>query len=85
MSRRERISYQPAMNKIPAYLDQYLGRNSFVLIYPYRPVIRKPLFITHNTCRIPPVRTAPFYRCNGDIRRMSEHGLSADEETLHPR
>jgi hypothetical protein len=22
------------MNKIPAYLDQYLGRNSFVLIYP---------------------------------------------------
>ena len=31
------------------------------------------------------VRTAPFYRCNGDIRRMSEHGLSADEETLHPR
>ena len=34
MSRRERISYQPAMNKIPAYLDQYLGRNSFVLIYP---------------------------------------------------
>ena len=34
MSRRERISSQPAMNKIPAYLDQYLGRNSFVLIYP---------------------------------------------------
>ena len=34
MSRRERISYQPTMNKIPAYLDQYLGRNSFVLIYP---------------------------------------------------
>lgn len=34
MSRRDRLSYQTAMSRIPAYLERYLGRNSFVLIYP---------------------------------------------------
>lgn len=34
MSRRERTSYLPMMSKVPAYLDQHLQKNSFVLIYP---------------------------------------------------
>ena len=34
MSRRERISYQSAMNRVPGYLDEYLRDNSFVLVFP---------------------------------------------------
>ncbi|WP_295937937.1 cation:proton antiporter [uncultured Alistipes sp.] len=34
MSRRERISYHPAMSKVPAYLEQFFADNSFVLLYP---------------------------------------------------
>ncbi|MDE6623363.1 MAG: cation:proton antiporter [Alistipes sp.] len=34
MSRRDRISYHPAMNRVPGYLEEHLGRNSFVLVYP---------------------------------------------------
>lgn len=34
MSRRERISYQAGMYRIPAYLDETLQDNSFVLVYP---------------------------------------------------
>lgn len=34
MSRRERISYHSAMSRIPAYLEQELPHNSFVLIFP---------------------------------------------------
>ena len=34
MSRRDRISYQAGMNRIPAYLDEQLPDRSFVLVYP---------------------------------------------------
>ncbi|MCM1301473.1 MAG: cation:proton antiporter [Bacteroides cellulosilyticus] len=34
MSRRDRISYQAGMNRIPAYLDETLRANNFVLVYP---------------------------------------------------
>ncbi len=34
MSRRERISYQAAMSRVPGYLEERLARNSFVLVYP---------------------------------------------------
>lgn len=34
MSRRDRISYQTAMNRVPGYLDAHLPRNSFVMLYP---------------------------------------------------
>ncbi|MDE5708001.1 MAG: cation:proton antiporter [Alistipes sp.] len=34
MSRRDRISYQAGMHRIPAYLDETLRGNSFVLVYP---------------------------------------------------
>ena len=34
MSRRDRVSYQAGMVRIPAYLDEQLRDNSFVLVYP---------------------------------------------------
>ncbi len=34
MSRRDRVSYQAGMNRLPAYLYEKLRENSFVLIYP---------------------------------------------------
>lgn len=34
MSRRERVSYHPAMSKVPAYMEQFFADNSFVLVYP---------------------------------------------------
>lgn len=34
MSRRDRVSYQAGMARIPAYLDETLHDNSFVLVYP---------------------------------------------------
>ena len=34
MSRRDRISYHPAMSRIPAYLEKHLPDNSYVLLYP---------------------------------------------------
>lgn len=34
MSRRDRISYHPAMNRVPGYLEERIDRNSFVLLYP---------------------------------------------------
>lgn len=34
LSRRERISYNPGMNRIPGYLNKYFQANSFVLVYP---------------------------------------------------
>lgn len=34
MSRRDRISYQNAMSRVPAYLEQSLPDNSFVLVFP---------------------------------------------------
>lgn len=34
MSRRDRISYQAGMSRMPAYLDETLKTNSFVLVYP---------------------------------------------------
>lgn len=34
MSRRDRISYHPAMSRIPAYVEQYAARHNFVLIFP---------------------------------------------------
>ena len=34
MSRRDRISYQAGMYRIPAYLDENMADHSFVLVYP---------------------------------------------------
>ena len=34
MSRRERISYQAAMSRIPAYVEEHLKDNSRMLLYP---------------------------------------------------
>lgn len=34
LSRRNFVSYQPAMEKIPEYLDSYFAENSLLLIYP---------------------------------------------------
>jgi Kef-type K+ transport system membrane component KefB/nucleotide-binding universal stress UspA family protein len=34
LSRKDRLSYQSAMPKIPGYLDKYFEQNSFILIYP---------------------------------------------------
>ena len=34
MSRRDRISYQAGMARIPAHLDETLHGNSFVLVFP---------------------------------------------------
>lgn len=34
MSRRDRISYQPGMGRIPAYLEEQYPNNSFVLLFP---------------------------------------------------
>lgn len=34
MSRRDRISYQTGMGRMPAYLDETLTDNNFVLVYP---------------------------------------------------
>ncbi len=34
MSRRDRLSYHPAMGRLPAYMEQYFPNNSFVLLYP---------------------------------------------------
>jgi Kef-type K+ transport system membrane component KefB len=38
MSRPNKISYTPAMEKIPAYLNKYFRSNNFVLIYPIQTV-----------------------------------------------
>lgn len=34
MSRRDRISYQAAMSRMPGYLEEQLPRNSFVMVFP---------------------------------------------------
>lgn len=34
MSRHDRISYNPGMNRIPGYLNKYFQANSFILVYP---------------------------------------------------
>ncbi len=34
MSRRDHLSYQPGMSRMPGYLDETLRNNSFVLLYP---------------------------------------------------
>ncbi len=34
LSRKDKPSYQNAMNKVPAYLNKYFVKNSFILIYP---------------------------------------------------
>ena len=34
MSRRERVSYHPAMSRIPGYLEQHFAGYSYVLLYP---------------------------------------------------
>ncbi|MEG2612998.1 MAG: cation:proton antiporter, partial [Alistipes sp.] len=34
MSRRDRISYNAAMSRIPAQMEQYLATNSFILLFP---------------------------------------------------
>lgn len=34
MSRRDRISYHPSMNRVPNLMEQYFAGHSFVLIYP---------------------------------------------------
>lgn len=34
MSRKDRISYQRKMNKIPIYLNKYFQKNNYIIIYP---------------------------------------------------
>jgi len=34
MSRRDRLSYHPAMSKVPGYMEQFFAGHSFVLVYP---------------------------------------------------
>lgn len=34
MSRRDRISYQAAMNRVPGYLEELLPHNSYVMLFP---------------------------------------------------
>ncbi len=34
MSRRDRISYQSTMSRVPNFLEEYLPTNSFVMVYP---------------------------------------------------
>jgi len=34
LSRKDRPSYQSSMDKIPGYLDKYVKKNSFILIFP---------------------------------------------------
>jgi len=34
MSRRERISYRTAMQRVPGYLEEYLPHNSYVMLFP---------------------------------------------------
>ena len=34
LSRKSSISYQPAMDRIPVYLDEYFRKKSFLIIYP---------------------------------------------------
>lgn len=34
MSRRDRISYQAAMNRVPGYLDERMRNNSYILVFP---------------------------------------------------
>ena len=34
LSRKDGVSYQPIMPKIPRYLNKYFQQNSFILIYP---------------------------------------------------
>jgi hypothetical protein len=36
LSRKEGLSYAPAMARIPKYLNKYFQANSFVLAYPVR-------------------------------------------------
>ena len=46
MSRRERVSYHPAMNRIPGYLEQYFAGYSYVLLYPVQAgATREPLSV----------------------------------------
>ena len=34
LSRRDKPSFHPAMNRIPAYLNRYFADNSFILLFP---------------------------------------------------
>jgi Kef-type K+ transport system membrane component KefB len=34
MSRKERLSYNQSMTKVPAYLNRYFSANNFILVYP---------------------------------------------------
>ena len=41
LSRKEGISYTPAMSRIPGYLNKYFQSNSFVLCYPIQAAINE--------------------------------------------
>ncbi|MEI8033091.1 MAG: cation:proton antiporter [Chlorobiaceae bacterium] len=43
MSRKNQLSYQSKMAKIPAYLNRYFQNNSFILIYPVQAVISEDI------------------------------------------
>lgn len=34
LSRRDKPSFHPVMNRVPSYLEKYFAQNSFILIYP---------------------------------------------------
>lgn len=46
MSRRDRLSWQPGMGRMPAALDERLTQNSYVLIYPIQAGEHDKVFLT---------------------------------------
>ncbi len=43
MSRNNQLSYQSKMAKIPAYLNRYFQKNSFILVYPVQSVLSEDI------------------------------------------
>lgn len=46
MSRHDRISYNPGMNRIPGYLNKYFQANSFILVYPLQASTKGSRYLT---------------------------------------
>lgn len=46
MSRHDRISYNPGINRIPGYLNKYFQANSFILVYPLQASTKGSRYLT---------------------------------------
>lgn len=58
MSRKNRPSYNPAMEQIPAYLNRYFTNNSFIIIYPIQSGVAETDTIDYdNPSLIRPIET----------------------------